>query len=210
LNPSVCREQVLAAALARRGELGEMTHGADIVHLESLAQAVRCCRLQVPTFASQWDLHADPLPAAHSDSEYRPGVVGLELPQSLFGSQCARLERGAALGARADAVVEKTHNRVVWEVEDAYHRWRTEATKLAMLREASLQADKLARDVRSDFDELGPEKIPVTQLIAAQVRRADLQFQVIDTHYKQLRALAVLELVSAGEFCAGFATPAAP
>src|SRR5262245_15085700 len=107
LNPVVTREQVVALALERRGEIVQANAGIEVTSLEIDAQ----CRLhgrQGETFAVGSDLHAEPVPQGFSNGEYRPGAITVEMPGKLVGSKADRREQAEALHGRAVAVADKT------------------------------------------------------------------------------------------------------
>src|SRR5262249_46729637 len=73
----VKREAVRELALAHRPELAQAVEVNEVFTLEVKAQG-KIHGVTGRTFASGSDLHADAVPQGVSNSEYRPGAVGLE------------------------------------------------------------------------------------------------------------------------------------
>jgi outer membrane protein TolC len=131
------REQIIALALERRGDLGQVNAFVKLTALEVQAQQLNP-RQQVNTFAAGGDIHAQPVPPGYHNGEYRPGGLLPEMPVLLVGPRAERAARACALRARADAVAEKTANLIVLEAEDAYRRWE-EATASRQTRKKTGQ-----------------------------------------------------------------------
>ena len=84
------------------------------------------------TFASVADVHVRPIPQGISNTEYRPGAIGLEMPATLVGKRAGPGAAGGGSG-RAAAVVDKTRNLITLEVEDGYLKWEDAVLKLRAL-----------------------------------------------------------------------------
>jgi outer membrane protein TolC len=199
----VDRDQVVALAVARRGEVAQTGTAAEVVCLEIDAQKA----LRLPnsrTFASGSDVHATPLPAGSYGVEYKPGAIGLEMPPTLPGGRKGRIEQAQAYHARAEAVAEKTRNLIVLETEDAFYRWREASNKSARYGKAADAAEKLFKDLRAAFDPRG-SRVTLDEVITAGVTARQVRVQANEARYQELIALAALERATVGGFCAGFA-----
>jgi outer membrane protein TolC len=203
------REDIIAWALARRGELIQASNAAAVTDLEVDAQGTTH-RFKMDTFAAAADIHARPIPQGVANSEYRPGAVSLEMPTVMVGPRTARIEHARLLSSRAGAVVEKTRNLIALEAEDAFYKWEEAALKVPLTQEAAEKADTVAAAIRQDFrsgTKVKPEELITNELIVAQAKA-----QRNETLFQQAIALAALERVTAGGFCAGFGklSPAMP
>lgn len=204
-SPPVCRADIVNLALARRGELVQTGTLADVTGLEVEAQS-KSHRAKKGTFAGVVDIHSREVPGGVSDGEYRPAAVAPEMPTLLVGSRTYRMDRARAFNARAAAVADKTRNLVALEAEDAYLRWEEASRKLASHRQAAAKAAKLAEDTRKDYG--AEQKVKTEDVITTEVLAAQVQSQYNETLYQQVLALAALERVTGGGFCAGFTAPA--
>jgi outer membrane protein TolC len=197
----VSRAEVLAQALARRGELVQATNAAEAIALEADAQETSCLPTHT-TFAAYVDIHVRPIPQGASNHEYRPGAVGLEMPTMLVGKRSDRVERAHALSARAAAVVDKTRNLIALEVEDAFLKWQEAVQQAAKNRRAAELGEKLAvanlNDLKADQNVVFRDVLEAV-LLGAQAR---LSYNEAVFHY--VNALAALERATGGGFCAGF------
>jgi outer membrane protein TolC len=205
-NLTLNRDEVVALALARRGELVQVTDFAEITCLEVKAQGTRR-RPQMKTFASGAGIHARPVPQGISNSEYRPGAIGPEMPVSMAGSRDLRMERARDLYARAQAVVDKTRNLIALEAEDTYLKWKEASAKVAATREASEKGAKLAEDTRRDFG--AEQKVKAEDVLTNEVLASQAQAQYNEARYQLILALAALQRITAVGVNAGLAGPAA-
>ena len=203
----VNKDEIVALATSRRGELSQAGIFANITCLEVNAQS-KSCRPQFRTFAGAADIHAHVVPEGVADNEYRPGAVPPEMPATLVGNRASRMEHARALNARAGAVTEKTRNLVALEAEDAYYRWEEAAQKIAHLREASSKGSKLADATRKDYT--GGQNVKVEDVLTNEVLSAQARSQYVEALYRQVLALAALERVTAGGFSAGLVPQPAP
>ncbi len=203
------RAVIIALALARRPELIQATAVAEVLTIEIDAQG-SSIRHRMPTFAMAADLHARPIPQGISNTEYRPGAIGPEMPPELVGSRTVRMELARAFSARGAAVVDKTRNLIGLEADDTFRRWQEATRKLEQTRDATAKAAKLADDMRRDFQ--GQQKVKAEDLVNAEVLAAQAEAQFNETLYQQILALAALQRVTAGGFSAGLvgAPPANP
>jgi outer membrane protein TolC len=152
------------------------------------------------TFAAVGDIHSRQVPPEISDGDYRPGGIPPEMPTTLVGSRSARMERARSLTARAQAVAEKTRNLVALEAEDAYLKWEEAHDKTVPAREGAETASKLAQNLAQTY---GAGSIKVEELLNFQVLAVLSRAQLNEAIYQELLALAALERVTAGGFCAG-------
>jgi outer membrane protein TolC len=199
----VCRAEVVAAALARRGEAQQADAATEVVGLEAQAQARVCRPASVPTFAAGADIHAGLVPQPMYGTEYRPAGMPLAMPTALAGPRPARVEAAHDFSVQAAAVAEKTRNLVALEAEEAYFTWEEWSRKAAVYGDAEGVGARLSRTLREEIR--GPLKrvldtvLPESQLLAQT--RADYN----EALFRQAVALAELERVTAGGFCAGLA-----
>jgi outer membrane protein TolC len=195
-----CREDIVAAALARRGELRQAGILAQVTSLEVDAQATSLLQ-RMQTFAAVTDLHASLIPQGTSNTEYRPGAIPPEMPTHLAGTRPERMQRARTLSARAEAVVETTRNLIALEAEDAFLRWEEAEAAARQAKEAADAADKLANDLSKDF--AARQKVRVDEVLNTRVLASQARSQYYDYLHRQILALADLERVTAGGFCAG-------
>lgn len=201
----LCKEQLQELALARRGEMIQASNAAEVFALEVKAQDALCLKFKVPTFASATDLHADQIPQGINDGDYRPGAVGLQMPPFLVGARCDRVERARNLDHRADAVVEKIRNLILLETEEAFLRWQEGARKTLYYRQAADKAEKIADNSQVDYREKGVGTF--NEALNSRILATQLRVQALEAAYRYDLALAALERITAGGFCAGFTKP---
>jgi outer membrane protein TolC len=200
-NPPVNCEELVGLALAGRGEMTQAAVAAEITAYEIKAQKTSFLPT-ARTFASAGDIHARPVPQGLSNSEYRPGALSLEMPPSLAGSRAGRIDQARALNARAQSVVDKTRDLITLETEDAYLKWLEASRKLVQFDDAADKATQLARSVRDDLEKAASRTTP-EQVLNAGVQATELRVRANEALYQYLLALAALERVTAGGFCAG-------
>jgi outer membrane protein TolC len=201
-HPTVDHDQIVALAVARRGEVAQTGTAAQVVCLEINAQKA----LLLPnarTFASGSDVHAQPVPAGSYGAEYKPGALALEMPPMLPGGRSGRIEQAQAYHARAEAMAEKTRNLIVLEAEEAFYRWREASKKAVLLGKAADAAEKLFKDLRAGFDPRG-SRVTLDEVLNAGVTARQVRVQANEARYQELLALAALERATVGGFCAGF------
>lgn len=199
-DAKACKEEIVALALARRGEMTQAVIGEQVTELEVEAQA-RSIGLKKLTFAAAADLHARPLPAGVADGEYRPGALGLEMPVFLVGPRSARVERAEALRDRSQAVVGKTRGLIALEAEDMFLRWQGAARKLSGSRVAARRAAEVAESTSRDF--LGGQRVDYREVLESAVIAAQAGAEYNEVRFQHLLTLAGLERVTAGGFRAG-------
>jgi outer membrane protein TolC len=202
-----CRGDVIALALARRSELIQANIFVEVVGLEADAQATSH-HLRMETFASGSDLHAHTVPPGIHNTEYRPGGIPPEMPYSLAGSRCERVQHTRDLQGRAVAVVEATRNLIVLEADNAFLQWEQASQQVPLAREAADAAEKVANDLNKDFT--AGLNVKVEDVTNARVLAAQARSQYNDYLYRMILELADLERITAGGFCAGLAGAAGP
>jgi outer membrane protein TolC len=201
LQEGLCRDELIALALSRRGEMIQAVTAREVTQLEVDAQGTGCLAPSKRTFASVVDLHVRPIPQGISNMEYRPGGVGLEMPPSLVGKRADRVQRARDFSDRAAAVVDKTQNLITLEAEDAYFKWEDTARKLRTLAQTHERAMKVAKSVQARFD-IG--KVAGEELIRSQTLADQTQAAYNEALYQHALALAALERITAGGFIPNF------
>lgn len=202
--------ELVAAALARRGEMIQSATFVDVVCLEIDAQAMSC-RPSVKTFAASSDIHAKPIPTGDAGGvNFRPSIVGPDMPVFLNGSRDARVQQARDYHQRAAALVAKTRNLIALEVEDLYRQWEDKSKKADHLRKAYRQARTFSEKMKESFNKQERGSYPnVDEVINAGLVTTRLQLEWKEAHYQSLLALAALERATAGGFPVDFdAAPA--
>jgi outer membrane protein TolC len=204
VNPKL--EELIALALARRGELVQANTLADIICMEIEAQNTSC-KPTMRTFASGSDIHAKPIPSSVFDElGYRPGAVGPDMPAMLSGSKAARVEQARDYHQRAVAAAVKTRNLISLEVEDLYRRWLDRSERAVYLEMAYRQSLLFSEKLKGSFNRRTPAYPNIDEVIMAGVITSRLQLEWKDAHYHSLLALAALERATAGAFSVDFDT----
>jgi outer membrane protein TolC len=199
---TLCCGDVVAMALARRGELVQVVTASQVVDLEVAAQK----KLFWPvarTFASGSDIHARPVPQGHANREYWPGATGLEMPTFFAGPKWARVERARELSARAGAVVDKTRNLIALEAEDAFLKCQEAANKIPSARQAVEAGDRVIGAARKGLGEVGGTR--VEDILTSEGDFARAQATLNEARYQKAIELAAVQRVTAGGFDPGFA-----
>lgn len=194
------REEIVAWALARRGELIQANVFAEVACLEVEAQGSSPLK-RMQTFAAGSDIHSRQVPQEISNSEYRPGGVPPEYPTLLAGVREERMKHAQSLYQRAGSVVETTRNLITLEAEDAFLRWEEAAGEAARALQAAEAGDKLAESLRTAS--ITGQKVTTEALVNGSVLASQARSQYNEYLYRQILALADLERVTAGGFCAG-------
>jgi outer membrane protein TolC len=208
INVMVSRDDVIAQALARRGEMLQATSAAEATGFEIKAQESKHFAPTARTFASGSDIHAQPIPPAGHGAEYAPAAVGPEMPTILVGKRADRVEQARALSARADSVVEKTRGLLTLEADDAYNRWLEGSRKLPKTRAAAKEAVEVADELSKDVKNLMLD-VRYSDVTFAKTVASTLRLEANETHYQLLLNLAALERITAGGFIPGFEAPPA-
>jgi outer membrane protein TolC len=209
LNVKVSRDEVIALALARRGEIVQAATVAEVSGCEVKAQESKHFSPTVRTFAAGSDIHAQPIPLASRGTEYAPAAIGPEMPTIMVGKRADRVEQARALSARADSVVEKTRGLLALEAEDAYNRWLETSRRLPKARTAATEAKELADDLAQNAKDL-MQDIRFSEVTTAKTIAVQLRLEANEVHYLHLLSLTALERITAGGFSAGFEPTPAP
>ena len=190
------KTELIAAAIANRGEMMQANSASRVTELEVQAQSLTR-GLQSKTFAWSGDIHAKPIPQGIFNNEYRPGAIGLEMPPFLGGRKADRVDRASALNQRASAVVDKTQNLVSLDVEAQFLKWQEAVEDIQNLREIYDTAQKLPDQVLKLMQgkDLTGMAIIQSNMVAIQVRT-----QLNDEMHIHALALAGLERATAGAF----------
>lgn len=199
--------ELIAAALARRGEMIQATAFADVVCLEIDAQETSH-RPTMRTFASGSDIHAKPIPSADLGGvNFRPSIVGPDMPVYLTGSRANRVQQAHDYCERAQALVAKTRNLIALEVEDLYRRWLDKTAKVVHLEKAYHEALAFSEKIKESFNRLEKGTYPfVDDVINAGLIATRLQLEWKEAHYQALLALAALDRATSGGLCIDFDT----
>jgi outer membrane protein TolC len=203
LDVKVCREDVIALALARRGEMVQAATAAEVTGYEVTAQDARRFGPTARTFAAATDVHAQPVPPASRGTEYAPAAVGPEMPTLLVGKRADRVEQARLLSARAESVADKTRGLLTLEADDAFQRWLEASRKLPKARAAAKDAAELGEELSQNVKDI-MQDIRFSEVTAAKTIASQLRLEANETHYQYLLSLAALERITAGGFCAGF------
>ncbi len=196
----VDRNEVLNAALTRRGELAQARLFAQVVCLEIDAQSTSIAQ-RMPTFAAGSDVHSVVVPQGSNATDYRPGAVAPLMPTLLVGSRSERVKHAEALRIRAESAAESTRNLIGLEVDDAYLRWEEASEQARKAKEAADEGDKMAESLRKNFT--AGLKVKVEEVVTSRVLASQARSEYNEFLFKQIIALADLERVSAGGFNAG-------
>jgi outer membrane protein TolC len=216
VNASTTKEDVVALALSRRGEIVSTEIARQVTSLEISAQG-RTFLPTLRTFAAASDIHAQSVPAGKMGGfDYQPAALGPEMPSMLVGSRRARMGQASDYLARAEAVVEKTRNLITLEAEDAFFRWKEAKVKSEHLKKAADDAEafsafmrKKFRDaVESGFKVADPTREPpatrVEEVLIAGATAIHMRVDANRAFFDYLLAVANLERVTAGGFCVEF------
>ncbi len=198
-------QEVIALALARRGEMIQAAVFADVVCLEIDAQA-KGRRPSMKTFASGSDIHAKPIPSTDLGGvNYRPSIVGPDMPVYLNGSRDARVQQACDYCERARALTAKTRNLIALEVEDLYRRWLDKSAKADHLGKAYREAVVFSEKIKESFNRQQSGSYPnVDEVINAGLIATRLQLEWKEAHYQSLLALAALDRATAGGIAVDF------
>lgn len=191
------KDELIASALANRGEMAMAAAASEVSELEIQAQRRLLFKVTTKTFAAGSDIHAKPIPTGVANGEYRPGALGAEMPVFLIGKRNDRVERASIFYDRSLAVVDKTQNLVALEVEVNYLKWLENVQKIDSLARAEKLAADLARNVRKRFNEgnTSGEEYLRTRGLLDQTRA--LLNEAIFNH---ALALAALERTTSGSY----------
>lgn len=197
LVASLNKEELVAQALANRGEMTQAAAAYQVTAYEVQAQSRILCHATAKTFAISADIHVQPIPQGVANGEYRPGAIGIEMPPMLVGKRPYRVQRAQDLNDRAAAVVEKTTNLITLEVEATYLKWVEAATKARNLEHTPKMAKGIYDLVKKNFDE---GRATGEELLRARGTQTQVQADLNEALYLHALALAALERVTAGGY----------
>ncbi len=203
----VSHEDILAAA-ARRSEIIEASLAAEAAELETDAQAARCRRGPVNTFAAASDIHANHVPQPIYGTEFRPGGVPLAMPHVLVGTRDGRVATAQKFSIEAAAVAQKTRNLAILEAEEAFYLWQEWSQKVNYLSDAEKIGNRLGSDLHSELR--GSIRRLIEALLPESLLAAQTRTDYNEALFRQAIALAALERVTGGAFCAGLVNVATP
>ncbi|MCX7665166.1 MAG: TolC family protein [Gemmataceae bacterium] len=185
---------VIAHALSRRGEIMLTAIGADTCRLEVCAQWSRMFTSRLATFANGGDIHSKSLPTTTYEPTYRPGAIGLDVPDKLLGDRSTRTRSAQMIAARAEAVHEKAKNLVTLEATTAYIDWVRAKEKVALAR----QGVKAAKEMQERQREATGGNFTKSEILTTEASVTKAQVSLNEALYDQIIALATLERVTAG------------
>jgi outer membrane protein TolC len=189
------RDTIVQLALSRRGEMVQASAAATLTELEVCAQNTGCILPFKHTFAAASDIHSRQIPQGQTNGSYRPAATGIEMPTALVGHKSDRVARAREFSSRAGAVVEKTHNLVALEAEDAFYKWKAADSQVKTLGASTAKSTKLADLISRDFDN---GKVSGEDYLRARTLEDQTQSQYNEAVYHYTLALAALERVTAG------------
>jgi outer membrane protein TolC len=194
---SLDRAALIQLALSNRGEIVQANAARTVTALEVDAQASHLFGLKVDTFGRAADIHAQPIPQGQANGEYRPGAIGLEMPNTLVGKRGDRVARASDLSQRATAVVDKAFNLVALETDSNYLKWLEARDRYDKLAGVLPKAQTLK--VRS-YKRLEDGNAPGAEYIQTATLVDQIQAQKNEQLYLHALALAALERVTAGGY----------
>jgi outer membrane protein TolC len=190
------KAELIAAAIANRGEMIQANAASRVTDLEVQAQN-RIRGWQGRTFASGADIHTQAIPFSIFNTDYRPGAIGLEMPPFLAGRKRDREQRARDLNDRAAAVVEKTNNLVSLDVEAQFLKWQEAVEDIRDLKGIYDTAQKLPGKVEKLVQ---GKDLTSTQIVQANLTAIMVRTQLNDEMHMHALALAGLERATAGAF----------
>jgi hypothetical protein len=188
-------KDLIASALANRGEMVQASTAAQVVDLEIEAQN-KIRGYQGRTFAQGADLHVTPVPLGRSNGDYVPGALAPEMPNMVAGRKRDRMARVSDFAARAAAVVDKTTSLVSLDVEAQYLKWLEAAEDIEELSGIL----ELAKALPKKVQDLDPADFTANAVIQANITAVMVQSQLNEAKHMHALALAGLERATAGAF----------
>jgi outer membrane protein TolC len=199
------KSELIAAAIANRGEMTQASAASVVVNLEIEAQG-KIRGWQGRTFAQGADLHVQPVPLGRSNGDYAPGAFAPEMPVMLAGRKRDREQRARDLAVRARAVVDKAQNLVALDVEAQFLKWQEAVEDIQGLREIYDTAQKLPEQVKQLVQD---KDLTSGAIIQASTTAISVRAQLNDEMHIHALALAGLERATAGAFRV-YPIPASP
>lgn len=194
IRASMTRDVVIAHALTRRGEIFLSQIGADVTRLEVCAQWARSFSLMATTFSNAADIHARPIPGPSREPDYRPGMIGPEMPDRLLGRRATRVETAGQYAIRSQAAAEQARSLLGLEAEVAYSRWVQAVENVRVARAAAKSGRALIERLREAAGG-APSK---EETVTAEVGSAQAIASLNEALHDQIVALADLERITAG------------
>jgi outer membrane protein TolC len=189
------QDELVASALANRGEITQANAANRVVQLEIDAQR-SIFGLQGRTFAMGSDPHVQPVPQGHRNGEYAPGAFSIEMAPMLGGRKKDRVQRATDLAQRAAAVVDKAENLVSLEVVAQYLKWQEAVDDIQSLR----RIEKLAAEFPKRVQTLNAKEFTSSAVIQANMAAIQVRSQLNEEMHNHALALAGLERATAGAF----------
>jgi outer membrane protein TolC len=196
---TVTQEQIVEFAMTRRAELMMSAAAVDAFRLEVCAQDKNRFGLQVNTFASGTDLHANAIPHAIRNGEYKPGATAPELTSNLFGSRTDRVSRAIDFSRRQDAQYEQVVSLVKLEAVNAYLTWKRTSEQMA---EAKIRFD--AGKELAELTRQNTGNVTQVELLQNFVQSGLAQSDYLEAVYEHVKSMIALERITAGAVKAGF------
>lgn len=196
----VDRDFIISEALAKRGEIAQAQSAVDATCLEVKAQE-KIRAFSGKTFASGSDIHANILPIASLNEDYRPGAIAPEMPANLYGPKRSRVNQAKILHEKAQVVADKAKSLVVLEAENTYLRWIENKNRATSYLKSADEAEKLASSLKERFDPRGG-KITLDEVITTGIQANSIRIAANEAIYKAYLSLIALERVSGGGFVA--------
>ncbi len=197
----VSHEEILEAAATRRSEVVAANLASEATVLETDAQAARCRRGAVNTYAAASDLHANHVPQPIFGEEFRPGGIPLAMPDILVGPRDGRVATAQNFTVQAAAVAQKTRNLAILEAEEAFYLWQEWSQKVVLLGEAERIASRLGGELHEQFR--GSLRRLVEALLPESLLATQIRTDYNEALFRQAISLAALERVTGGAFCSG-------
>lgn len=196
---TVTQEQIVEFAMTRRAELMMAAAAVDAFRLEVCAQDKNRHGLQVNTFAAGTDLHANAIPHAIRNGEYKPGATAPEMPSNLFGKREDRVSRAVDLSRRQDSQYEQVASLVKLEAVNAYLTWKRTSDQMA---EAKIRFD--AGKQLAELTKQNTGNVTQVELLQNFVQAGLAQSDYLEAVYEHIKSMIALERVTAGAVKAGF------
>ena len=194
IKASMTRDVVIAHAVTRRGEILLSQIGADVTRLEVCAQWARGLSLMATTFSNAADIHARPIPGPSREPDYRPGMIGPEMPDRLLGRKATRVQTAGQYAIRSQVAAEQARSLLGLEAEVAYTRWMQAVENVKVSRAAAKSGRALIERLREAAGG-APSK---EDTITAEVASAQASAAFNKALHDQIVALADLERITAG------------
>jgi hypothetical protein len=196
----VDKQQLVALAVSRRGEVIQADSAQNITALEIKAQSLTRMA-KGHTSAAGGDFHAKPIPTGSFGDDYKPGAIGLDFPTLFVGPKETRMERAAFVNGRAGAVAEKTRNLVALEAEAAFLKWEEAIAKMDETRPSADEGEKMLVKLKAALE--GNVLQSYKDYLEMVVIVGQVKAQYNEALYNHAVALTEFERVTAGGFPAG-------